>query len=360
MRFLKNPLFWIGLLISVGALFLAFRGLHWAEVGSALRHANYFLLLPAAVAMFFSLYFRAIRWGVLFHPRTHVRVGNLMGTMNIGYSVNNLLPLRVGELVRAYLIGDAENVSTAHALSTIVVERVLDVLAVVLMVVLLLPFIDVPAWAATPALVAGAVFLVLGVLLATLSLARRWALTVVDNGARLLPARYRTRLHEAAEAVMEGFGVLSKPAVLARAVGWSFASWLCSVLTMFIVQQAFDLGVGFEAAPFVVATTSLAMLVPASPGYIGTFELVAIKGLENVFDASRSAAASYALAQHAFLYLAPMIIAGTYLWKQHIPWRRLTTRPEWRVQDTEAMVESPAGGGLQVEEEHTGRGRAGT
>jgi len=280
MRFLRSPLFWIGLLISLGALLLALRGLHWAEVGSALRHANYFLLLPAAIAMFFSLYFRAIRWGVLFHPRTDLRVGALMGTMNIGYSVNNLLPLRVGELVRAYLIGEAEGVSAAHAVSTIVVERVLDVLTVVLMLVLLLPFIDMPAWAATPALVAGVVFLVLAVLLATLSLAREWALAAADWCARLLPARYQTRLHEAAEAVMEGFGVLSKPAVLASSVAWSFASWFCSVLVMFIVQQAFDLGVGFEAAPFVLATTSLAMLVPASPGYIGTFELVAIKGMK--------------------------------------------------------------------------------
>jgi hypothetical protein len=323
MRFLRSPLFWIGLLISLGALLLAFRGLHWGEVGSALRDANYLLLLPAAVVMFFSLYFRAIRWGVLFHPRTDLRVGNLMGTMNIGYSVNNLLPLRVGELVRAYLIGEAEGVSAAHALSTIVVERVLDVLTVVLMLILLLPFIDVPAWAATPAVVAGVVFLVLAVLLATLSLARQWALSVVDWCARLGPARYRTRLREGAEAVMEGFGVLSKPAVLASSVGWSFASWFCSALMMYIVQQAFDLGVGFEAAPFVLATTSLAMLVPASPGYIGTFELVAIKGMKNVFHVGGNAAASYALAQHAFLYLAPLVISAVYLWRERQAWRQI-------------------------------------
>jgi hypothetical protein len=323
MRFLRSPLFWIGLLISLGALLLAFRGLHWAEVGSALRDANYLFLLPAAVAMFFSLYFRAIRWGVLFHPRTHLRVGSLMGTMNIGYSVNNLLPLRVGELVRAYLIGEAEGVSAAHALSTIVVERVLDVLTVVLMLILLLPFIDVPAWAATPAVVSGVVFLVLAVLLATLSLARQWALAAADWCARLLPVRYRTRLHEAAEAVMEGFGVLSKPAVLARGVGWSFASWFCSALMMFFVQQAFDLGIGFESAPFVLATTSLAMLVPASPGYIGTFELVAIKGMKNVFDVGSNAAASYALVQHAFLYLTPLIISAVYLWRERQAWRQI-------------------------------------
>jgi uncharacterized protein (TIRG00374 family) len=323
MRFLRSPLFWIGLLISLGALLLAFRGLHWGEVGSALRDANYLLLLPAAIVMFFSLYFRAIRWGVLFYPRTHLRVGSLMGTMNVGYSVNNLLPLRVGELVRAYLIGETEGVSAVHAISTIVVERVLDVLTVVLMIVLLLPFIDVPAWAATPAVVAGVVFLVLAMLLATLSLARQWALAVADWCGRPLSARHRTRVHEAAESVMEGFGVLSNPTVLAWSVGWSFASWFSSALMMFIVQQAFDLGVGFEAAPFVLATTSLAMLVPASPGYIGTFELVAIKGIKNVFDVGENAAASYALVQHVFLYVAPLIIAAVYLSRERQAWRRL-------------------------------------
>jgi len=333
MRFLRSPLFWIGLLISLGALFFAFRGLHWAEVGSALRGVNYLLLLPAAVVMLLSLYFRAVRWGVLFHPLTHLKAGPLMGTMNIGYSVNNLVPLRIGELVRAYLIGETEGVSTARALSTIVVERVLDVLTVVLMLVLLLPFIDAPAWAMGPALVAGVVFLLLGAALATLSLARHWALDVVDWGLRLFPDRHQTRLHHAAESVMEGFGVLSQPAVLAQAVGWSFAAWLSSVLVMFIVQQAFDLEVGFDAAAFVVATTSLAMLVPASPGYVGTFELVTIKGMENVFDVGSDPAASYALVQHAFLYLAPMIVAAVYLWRERRTWQRLRL---WVVGRTQA------------------------
>jgi uncharacterized protein (TIRG00374 family) len=331
MRFLRNPLFWLGLLISLAALFFAFRGLQWGEVGDALRDANYLLLLPAAVARFFSLYFRAIRWGVLFHPRTDLRTGDLLGTMNVGYSVNNLLPLRVGEFVRAYLIGEAGRVSAAHALSTIVVERVLDVLTVVLMLVLLLPFIDMPRWAATSAWIGGVGFLLLAALLVTLSMARRWAVDVADYCARPFPARYHARLHEAAESVMEGFGVLSKPAVLAQGVGWSFVSWLCSILMMFTVQQAFDLGVGFEAAPFVVATTSLAMLVPASPGYIGTFEWVARKGLQNVFGASEATAISYALVQHAFMYLAPLIIAAIYLSRERKAWQRVRF---WARQET--------------------------
>jgi len=63
--------------------------------------------------------------------------------------------------------------------------------------------------------------------------------------------------------------------------------------------------------------------VPASPGYIGTFELVAIKGMKNVFHVGSNAAASYALAQHAFLYLAPLIVAAVYLWRERQAWRQI-------------------------------------
>ena len=343
MRFLRSPLFWLGLLVSLATLFFALRGLHWGEVADASREADYLFLLPAAVVMFVSLYFRAIRWAVLFHPVTHVRLGALMGAMNVGYSVNNLLPLRVGELVRAYLIGEAQKVSTAHALSTIVVERVLDVLTVVLMLVLLLPFINVPAWATVPAVAAGTVFLLLAAALATPSLARHWALGMVDWVSRPLPAPYQARSRRAAEWVMEGFSVLSKPTVLAQGIFWSFAAWSSSALMMFIVQRAFDLGLGFEAGPFVLATTSLAMLVPASPGYIGTFELAVIKGLEGVFDVESNTAASYALVQHAFLFVAPMIIAAVYLWRERQAWQQMRFWARRTV-----LAEDAAGAGVSV------------
>jgi uncharacterized protein (TIRG00374 family) len=322
-RLLRAPQFWIGLVVSLGALLLAFRGLDWGEVADASGQADYLFLLAAAAIWLLSVYLRALRWGVLFHPVTHLRARALVGAMNVGYSVNNLLPMHVGELARAYFVSEAEGVNTAHALSTIVVDRVLDVLTVVLMLVLLLPFIDVPAWVTVPAVTAGAAFLVLAALLATLSLARRWALGVADWGARLLPTRHRGQLHQSAEWVLEGFGVLSKPTVLARGVAWSFASWGATVLVMFMVQRAFHLDVGFEAAPFITATTSLVMLVPASPGYIGTFELAAIKSLDGVFNVDTNTAASYALVQHAFLYLAPMVVAGVYLWRERRTWQRM-------------------------------------
>ncbi len=322
-RFLRSPIAWIGLAISLGALFLAFRGLHWAEVGEALADANYGLLALAAALMLVALYLRALRWAVLFHPRKGMRIGSLLGAMNVGYALNNLLPLRVGELARAYLIGKAENVSAARALSTVVVERTLDTLTVVALLMITLPFIDAPGWAKGPALLLGLVFLGLAVLLATLSADRERVMRLVAWGVRFLPARFRDRTEQAADAAIEGFAVLRRPTVVAQAAAWSAAAWLMSALLMFVVMRAFDLELPFTAGLFVMAATALGMVVPSSPGYIGVFHAIAIESLVNVFDADRNLAASYALVQHAILYLTPFAIGAVYLWYRHDTWEQI-------------------------------------
>jgi len=104
------------------------------------------------------------------------------------------------------------------------------------------------------------------------------------------------------------------PAVLAQALGWSVASWAVSALLVYTVLRAFDVDVPFSAAVFVMCATALGMVVPSSPGYIGVFHAIAIQSLVNVFDVDRSRAASFALLQHALLYLTPIAFGGVFLW----------------------------------------------
>lgn len=91
MTYIRNPLFWLGLAISGASLFFAFRGLNWTEVGDAIIEADYALLALALPVMVMSLYLRAFRWAVLFHPQKGMRLGNLMGAMNIGHAFNNIM-----------------------------------------------------------------------------------------------------------------------------------------------------------------------------------------------------------------------------------------------------------------------------
>ncbi|MBI4570463.1 MAG: flippase-like domain-containing protein, partial [Chloroflexi bacterium] len=322
MRYLRSPFVWLGLAISLGALFLAFRGLRWSEVGDALRSANYGLLALALPVMILALLARAQRWAVLFYPRRDLRLFNLMGTLNLGYALNNILPLRVGEFARAYVIGEAEQVSTAHALSTIVVERTLDTITVVALLMITVPFVDAPGWVDGAAFL-GLGFVALAFLLAVVSAARERALALVVRAARLLPERFREPAERWADAALEGFAVLRRPAVLGQAIAWSAVSWLCSAVLVYVVMRAFALDLPFSAALFVMSATSLGMVVPSSPGYIGVFHAIAIESLVNVFDVPRDPAASFALVLHAILYLVPIVITALFLWRERRTWRQV-------------------------------------
>lgn len=322
-RFVRSPLFWLGLAVSAGTLYLAFRGLHWAEVGDALAEANYGLLALALPLMVASLYVRAVRWGVLFHPRRDLRLGSLFGAMNAGYAINNVLPVRIGELARAYLIGETERVSRVHSLSTIIVERTLDTLVVVAFLIVTLPFIDAPAWARGPALLVGLGFLALAALLAGLHAARDRAMVLVGRVVRFLPERMRAQAEAAADSAIEGFAVLRRPAVLAEVTFWSVASWGVSAVLVYTVLRAFDLDLPFSAAVFVMCATALGMVVPSSPGYIGVFHAIAIQSLVGVFDVDRNRAASFALVLHGYLYLTPIVFGAWFLWRERRTWQQL-------------------------------------
>jgi uncharacterized protein (TIRG00374 family) len=321
MRFVRKPLVWVGLAISIGALLLAFRGLHWGDVRDSIAGANYPLLVLAIAVLLLSLYTRAIRWGVLLHRRTGFRMAHLFGALNVGYALNNLLPLRVGELGRVYLICETEDLSAGHALSSIVVERTLDTLTIVALLIVTLPFIDAPAWARGPALLVGVGFLALAVLLATVSAADERAMALLRRLIGVLPDGLAARVERVAETGLQGFAVIRRPAVMAQAAAWSAVSWLLSALVMYIVMQAFDLSLPFTAALFVMCAIGLGMVVPSSPGYVGVFHAIAIESLVNVFDVNRSDAASFAFVQHAMLYLTPIALSIMYFMLERGAWQ---------------------------------------
>jgi len=320
-RFVRNPLVWFGLAISIVALLLAFRGLHWGEVRDSIAGANYPLLVLALAVLLLSLYTRAIRWGVLLHRRSGFRMAHLLGALNVGYALNNLLPLRVGELGRTYLICETEDVSAGHALSSIVVERTLDTLTVVTLLLVTLPFIDAPAWARGPALLVGLGFLALAVLLATVSAADERAMALLRRFIAVLPDALAARIERVVQSGLQGFAVIRRPAVMAQAAGWSAVSWLLSALVMYIVMQALDLSLPFTAALFVTSAIALGMVVPSSPGYVGVFHAIAIESLVNVFDVNRNDAASFAFLQHAMLYLTPIAVSIMYFMLERGAWQ---------------------------------------
>lgn len=320
MRFLRRPLFWVGLLISLGALFLAFRGLRVNEVADALAGANYFLVAASLAVQLLVIYLKGIRWSLLFRPLPAPRLGTLIGTMNLGYLVNNVLPLRVGELVRAYVAGEVEGIRKTRVLVTVGAERLLDTLTVVAFLAILLPFVDVPQWAARPAFILGLALVLVTLILVAVARRRDRAGALLGWGMRVVPERFRERALGIGETLLDGLSIFARPWLGLLLVGWSVVIWLLAVLFHYLVMLAFDLDVPFSAAIFVMAATALGMVIPSSPGYIGVFHAITIESLVGVFGVGRSDAQSYALVQHASSYVLTTALGLGYIWRAGLSW----------------------------------------
>ena len=125
--------FAIGILISIVFLYLVFDQIDLRQAGEALQKANYYYLLPATIFLFLSLWFRAYRWGIFFRPLKVMKLSNLFSALMVGYMGNTIFPFKLGEILRAHSIGKVENFSKVASFATIVVERMLDLIFLLLL-----------------------------------------------------------------------------------------------------------------------------------------------------------------------------------------------------------------------------------
>ena len=122
--------FWIGMGISVFFLALLFRSMDFAKLLAALRAMDALFLVPAVASTLFSYYVRAYRWKLLLAEEKNTSMGNLFAAVSIGYMANNLLPARIGELVRVYVLGEREGIDKGTVFASLVLDRLFDGCAV--------------------------------------------------------------------------------------------------------------------------------------------------------------------------------------------------------------------------------------
>jgi uncharacterized protein (TIRG00374 family) len=296
------------------------------ELGEALAEANYWWIGPAIGIWFVAAWFRSLRWHYLLRHLENISTTALYPVVVIGYMANNLLPLRTGELVRAYILGERHRVSKLSGLGTIALERLSDGVVLVAFLALVGAFLGLSSDLRVLAIVMAAVFAVaLAISLAVASSPHR----VEGLMAALLrraPSRFRERAWEGVSAFVQGLGSLQSPWVTGAVLLVTAVSWALEALMYYLVGLSFDLGEGFPIYLMVVAAANLAISLPSSAGGIGPFELFAKETL--VFaGVGGSLAAAYAVALHGLLLL-PVIAVGLYfLWAINLSWGQILRQP---------------------------------
>jgi uncharacterized protein (TIRG00374 family) len=312
---------WIGIAISVACLVLALVGIEWDQVAAALLQADWRYLIPAGGALALFLVTRSVRWRILLGPE--ITLADAFAVTNIGYLISNVFPFRLGDPARAVAMGIRGKVKVSAALSTVVVERVLDMLMVVLLLAVTVPSVGYAGWTRSAGIVAAMVTV------ATLSIltlfARRpdWGHSAIRYLLRPIRCIDQSRWADTLAGLLDGLTGLGSLRSIVGLLVWSVVVWASSVAFYFSVLRAFTERPSLIQASFLTCAIGLSMALPSSPGAIGVFQTVARYALQLPFGVPAEQATAIAFGSHAFAYVAMCLLGLAGLAQQQLSWKRL-------------------------------------
>ncbi len=313
----------IGVVISLACLGLALAGVEWRRTANALRQADWRYLFPAGVAVLGYLLARACRWRILLGPE--VGLVEAFSVINIGYLISNVLPFRLGDPARAVAIGLNGKVKMSAALSTIVVERVFDMLTVVLLLAVTVPFAGEAGWTRRAGLLGGVMGLGSMAVLVALAVRPQWGRNALGWALRRLPAISEEPWLERFDGLVEGLEALRSARRAVGLAAWSVVTWGVTVGFYVAILRAFIDQPTVVEASFLTATTGLGMAVPSSPGAMGVFHSIARYALELPFGVPTEAAVVVAFASHTFQYVMMVLLGLVGLVQQNLSFTQLRT-----------------------------------
>jgi uncharacterized protein (TIRG00374 family) len=249
------------------------RSVDLSRVGEVLRDVPAWTVLPFGAALAAFYWLKAIRWRMLIHTAESIRVGQLIDPMMIGFATNNLLPFRAGEVIRVVFAGRKLGLSKAYVLATIVMERVLDLLAVAILVAIGLIYF---AAGGLPMGDAGGLYigtaLAVGLCLVVLAFAPRLRFLTRERVLRLLPGKLGVVAVPHLNRFLNGLEPILEQGKLPLVIVNSLVQWALLAACIYISTVALNLELSFAVATVVLGITVLAISLPSSPGYVGTIE----------------------------------------------------------------------------------------
>jgi hypothetical protein len=283
-------------------------------VAERLRHTHLGFACISVVLPPIGLWVRARRWRYLFAPAAEPP-GLVPATM-IGYMANNILPLRAGELVRVYIVSRRWGRGFWAVLGTLVVERVLDSLAIVGVLAALVFLIPVPKIFEYIAATMLAIDVVAVAALVTLAVAPSAAARLLARLTSRWPGIER-RASQIFGTFVQGLDGVRAPGHILPLIGWTILVWLAPALAAWTMLEAMDLHLPLTASWTVLAFVGLSISIPSAPGYVGVFHYAAVLALE-IFGVTRETAVGYALVFHVAQILPVTLVGWLFLLREHI------------------------------------------
>jgi hypothetical protein len=308
----------LGIAVSLACLYFATRGTDWSRVGAVLTSAHAGWVLGLVLASLVALYVRAQRWRVLLRPLGKVPLYPALSATAIGFGATAVLPFRLGELVRPALLGRRVGVGMSAALSSVVLERLFDVLLVVTCFLLVSLTHPVPRGLRQSALTLGGAVVVgfVGLLALQRNPARAEAriARILDR----LPGGLGSRLLPVARSFLSGLAGLADASTVGLVLAYSVCLWGVITMTFAFALLALD-----AAAPLLTASLTTVVVVaafvflPQAPGFVGTWQAGCVLAL-GLFGVPRDVAVGYSLLTWIVQMFINVTTAGAFLVREDL------------------------------------------
>lgn len=289
----------IGLVASVAAIFFISTQLNLDNFQDTWTDVRYIYLVPTIIFLLLGLVARAVRWRILLSDG--LPLYRAFSILNVAYLINGFIPFRIGELARAYLASRAEPpVPIMKSVSTIIVERLLDLLAVVLMIAIALAMGPVPEWLRIAGFTSGVVAFLGFLTLVFLSRKRSLAHGILDWVTNHFKILGRFNVKQLLDHFLDGLLPLAQTRTLILALVWNAISWGLSVLAGYVLMFAFYDDASWVVTCLYIAAAAFSIAVPAVPGNVGTYEAAILLALGALnYGDPENVALAFALTVHA-------------------------------------------------------------
>jgi len=300
----------IGLLLSAVLIWLSVRTLDVGAAVRALAGANWLWFVPVCMVTLLAMWIRAVRWGWLLRSVKPIGAPSLFSATMIGFMANNLLPARLGELVRPWALGTRERVSRSSVFATVIVERVVDMFCILVFLGIALLLHPAPPVIRNAGI--GALLVNLALLVGLVLIERNPAHSdrLADWCAARLPHAVGPRVARLLRNFAGGLGVFRHGPGLFWVAVDSLVLFGVTALGLALCMAAFRLDVPWYAGIVMLVVTSFGIMVAPTPGYLGAIQYACVLGL-SLFGIDRTTAFSFSLYYHLTQFL-PITVVGLY------------------------------------------------
>ena len=297
----SDPKVIIGVVISLAGIYWAFKDFDFFDFKQSIQQIDFVYFLLATIFLWGSVWLRGIRWKWLFNDSASPSVASLYRAELIGYFGNNVLPLRLGEILRAYIVGKENNLPKSFVFGTVVFERLMDMFALIFFGIILLilyPFEE--GWVGDYILKGSSVILIV---IFVLIIIKRFKLKSTEN-----------KILRIFNQIMDGLLSIRKKSIIPVVIS-SILIWSIYLLNVYLIQRAFQFNLSWTQSLAILVISSLALSIPSAPGMIGTFHAAVKYTMVELFDKAPNDGNSFAIMMHSYGYILFTLLGAYYFLK---------------------------------------------